>query len=191
VAVAGSYYPGYSAGLQGYAMWLDAVWMGIVHTRDLNRPEVKTVAETLDDLVKTGMVSRRPIVNGYQYALTLQAMPYFYDSNLYGNNPDHLPYLCYSTIVPQRILWKQHIHFERAPRDRKAMPVFRASFQWTTSPAAAWARDPVIQAHSVVLAPTGSPTTGKFTYFGNSWHLVHIYNRGWMMPATVRELGAI
>ncbi len=75
------------------------------------------------------MLQSSNTADGRRYFLTMRAMPYYFDRNDLGHNPERAPYLCYSTVVPQRVTWTQPVHVERdgsAPGNRQ---VFRAAFE--------------------------------------------------------------
>ncbi len=48
--------------------------------------------------------------NGIRYNLTERAFPYYFEGNDFGDNPDHLSYLCYSRLVPDRVVSSQAVH---------------------------------------------------------------------------------
>jgi hypothetical protein len=128
----------------------------------------------LDELARIGMLKKESGWSAERYRLTARAIPYFFAESQHGNNPEALPYLCYSTIVPQRIVWTEAVRTERigvVPRDAH---VFEAAFEWTASPIAAWANDAVLRAHSVVLSPTRSPSVATFVQDGRNWNLAKL-----------------
>lgn len=179
---AGTYYPGYTASVQNYAEFLDAIWRGRIDDGEMKDPATTEVARVLDHLTAAGLLTRQVRVGRIDYGLTPNAFPYYYGSEEYGNNHDSLPYLCYSTVVPTRIAWIARI----APpswRRRSKAQWYRASFEWKASEPAAWARDPFLRAHSVTLAPLSSPTTVMLVFARGTWSVLNIYDRGWMLPA--------
>jgi hypothetical protein len=95
-------------------------------------------------------------------------MHYYYDENDSAGNPLHLPYLCYSTIIPDNVVWTQPVHLER-DAGAANVEVFRTSFTWHASENASWAADPVILSHSVVLPPDKSPVFAKFIRPEHDW----------------------
>lgn len=183
VPVGASYYPGYTASIQSYHMWLDAIWAGIIRDSDLRDPQARQVQSVLDALVHEGLLTRTRAGTALHYYLKPGAVPYFFGSHSYGNNNDSLSYLCYSSIVPSRILWTDRAHIERYGPRRIPRLTFHATFEWTPTPPAAWAQNPVLQSHSIVLPPTTTPTTARFERFGDTWYVVNIYSRGLMLPA--------
>ena len=182
VPVGASYYPGYTASIQSYHLWLDAIWAGIIRDRDLRDPQARQVQAVLDALVDEGLLRRTRVQTAFHYYLKPNAVPYFYGSQMYGNNHDSLSYLCYSSIVPSRILWADNIHTERYGPRRIPRPTFHATFEWTPTAPAGWAQNPILQSHSIILAPTTTPTIARFERFGDTWYLVNIYSRGLMLP---------
>jgi hypothetical protein len=118
------------------------------------------------------MLIRRRTPLGFRYHLTPRAVPYYFASNDYGNNPDDVPYLCYSTMVPLRVTWNQPVHIERGA-DGSPVRVFRAGFEWRASPDASWA-DAMLRSHGVLLAPTQSPVVAKFVDWKGAWYIENI-----------------
>ncbi|MGZ3526652.1 MAG: hypothetical protein ACXVAO_03010, partial [Vulcanimicrobiaceae bacterium] len=59
VAIAGTYYPGYVASLQGYAEYLDAIWRGRIEADDVQKPRVREVFEVLNHLAKVALLVRK------------------------------------------------------------------------------------------------------------------------------------
>ncbi|HET6896323.1 MAG TPA: hypothetical protein VFH72_13140 [Candidatus Baltobacteraceae bacterium] len=185
VVVAGTYYPGYIASRQSYEETWDAIWRGRILTAETAKLPVKPVYEVLNHLVEAGLLKRTRSSSSYDYYLKYAALPYYYDTSWFGNNKGDMQYLCYSKIVPDRILWVEHT---RRPSDWSGPAQwYRASFTWKASAPAAWARDPFLRAHSVILAPLKSPTTAKMFYIDKTWHVVNIYDRTWMMPKVARS----
>lgn len=183
VAVAGTYYPGYIASLQGYAEFLDAIWRGRIPAGDVQKPRVAPVFRVLNHLVQAGLLDRKRTSTGFDYYLTEQALQYYYASSLYQDNRGNMQYLCYSKIVPEQIIWSQRI-----PRPPDWVPSkaqwYRVVFRWKTSALARWASaDPFLRSHSIVLSPLKSPTAARMFYLRNAWHLVNIYDGNWMLPA--------
>lgn len=180
VAVAGTYYPGYIASRQTYEETWDAIWRGRILVADATKHGVKPVYDVLNHLVKAGLLRRVRAASYYDYYLTYEALPYYYDTSWFDNNRGDMQYLCYSKIVPNRIVWSQRI---RRPSDWSGPAQwYRASFTWTASTPLAWARDPFLRSHSVILAPLKSPTIAKMFYLDKTWHVVNIYDKTWMMP---------
>ena len=171
VPVAGTYYPGSSAEFVEENTWLRPVWLGSVRTSDLLRPETRAIYRVLNKLVKAGMVEKNRTPGGFRYHLTMRALPYYFDDNALGNNPDHIPYLCYSKIVPQRVIWNQPIHLEQSRDNVGRIEVFRVAFSWTSSPVGSWSADADLRSRSVILAPVASPTIVKFIKSGKTWEI--------------------
>ncbi len=166
--LAGVFYRGYSTEYISEIKWLPAQWIGIVHLKDLRDPEVRASYTVLSELVRAHMVERTTVLGGFRYHLTMRALDYYWERTQYHNNPGGEPYLCYSTIVPQRVLWNQPVHTER-DRDGHPIQTFRAAFEWRASPIAEWANDPMLRSHSVILAPMFSPTIAKFVNVDGDW----------------------
>ena len=174
VAVAGTYYPGTSVTLSEQGVWLPAQWLGRVRTRDLARPDVRTISAVLNELARAGMVVAENARGSTRYHLTAAAQPFFYDENDYGNNPDHVPYLCYSTMVPQRVLSIDAARRGRLRYGSHDEDLFHATFAWTPSPIAAWANDAFLRSHSVELGPAESPVTATFAKRHGAWALAEL-----------------
>lgn len=181
VPVRGTYYPGYTASMQNYAEWLDAIWRGHIEKSDLRNPQAADVVATLDHLAASGLLRKTNTQSRYDYYLTPRALAYYYGSSTFENNRDSLPYLCFSTIVPERIDWIAPASPPPYAR-RRHTQWYRLEFSWKPSSPPAWA-DAFIRAHSVVLAPLTSPTAAKVVFRDGQWDLMNIYDRGWMLPA--------
>jgi hypothetical protein len=175
--------PGESVEMQEPGTWIPAMWIGGIRTGASPKAgEVRSIAGVLDALVRAGLVARTGLRGRYRYHLTAKSLPYYFDQNQYGNNPDHLPYLCYSFVVPQAVVWSGPLH---EANDGEARPVFGAEFAWRPSARAAWADDPVIRAHSVVLAPGQSPLLARVGRWGREWHVERIYLQSSSMPTVI------
>ena len=184
VKAGGTYYPGYTATLATYVEFLDAIWRGRVENGDLHKPDALAVYNVLNHLVEADMLVRTSRAAGFDYYLTWNSIPYFYASNSYNDNHGSLPYFCYSTIVPERILWVGPTLPTRNERIRRGH-LFRVSFSWKPSAPASWADDGFLRSHSVILAPTHNPITAKLFYFDGQWWLLSMYDGTWMFPKLV------
>lgn len=178
VPVSGTYYPGYAASIQNYGEWLDALWRGRISREDLRLSQARDVFAVLNRLTREHLLTRAVDPAGYSYFMTTRALRYYYGSSQFKNNRDSLPYLCYSTIVPQRIDWL------RIADSRQS---YVAEFSWAPSTSPGWANDPLLRSHSVVLAPLTSPTTARVSYRDGTWYLANIYDLGWMLPRLERR----
>lgn len=165
VPVAGTFYPGYSLRLNDETSWIKPLWLGSATRSDLLEPQARAAKAALDALVRVGMIERLKVSRGYHYRLTVAAMNYYYDENQFGNNPDRVPYLCSSTLIPDRIDWH-----ENTGKD-----VFRVAFSWHTSEEPEWAKDTNVRAYSVIMGPARSPALAKFVYRDDEWQIVNIY----------------
>lgn len=187
VPVANTYYPGFSASAPTYAEFLDAIWRGRISTKDLRRSDARTVSAVLTHLVLAGLLSSEKTPNGVNYFLRPQAFPYYFGSSVYKNNRDSLQYLCYSRIVPDKIVWSQPILAPPVSRHASKVQWYRVVFTWKPSTPAAWASDPFLRAHSIVLSPTSSPTAARMYYNNDGWHVAGIYDHTWMLPKLARD----
>lgn len=143
--VEGSYVPSYSVEFREPDAWLPPLWLGLLPRSAMTTPSGRTAAKVLDALARSGLVAKRYANDGIRYNLTERAVPYYFEGNDFGNNPDHLSYLCYSRLVPDRVV--------------SSRTAGRLAFSWHASEDDDWARDAVIQSHSVILAPTRSPAS--------------------------------
>lgn len=168
VPVAASFYPGYTAQYQDERSWLAPLWLGSIRNSDLRSSQARMSFAVLNALGRVGMVQRLTVPGGFHYRLTVAAMPYFYARNDYGNNPDAIPYLCYSTIVPGSVLWTDSIKGNERHR------VFHAAFTWHASSPAPWADDTFLRAHSVVLIPFSRTILATFEEDGDEWRIVRL-----------------
>jgi hypothetical protein len=177
VPVGGSYYLGYSAEYWQDGVWLRPFWLGRVTTAYLSDANVRLSYDLMNKLMRVGLLERTVVRGGYIYNLTTAAMQYYYEDDAFGNNPEHWPYLCFSRIVPRRVLWI-----------RKLSPhAFRAAFEWETTPAAPWANDAFFRTHSVVLPPWENPVVAIFSNSGGTWHVTSLTTRGAMLPRVVDD----
>ena len=180
VPVAGTYYPGYSIEASDERAWLKALWIGVVRADAMSRPDVRATYDVLDQLGQAGLVVKRRFPQGFFYHLTMRAMPYYFDGNDFGNNPDHIPYLCYSRVVPDRVVRNRSVRADRV--GGRTRNVFRAAFHWHASEIAAWAAGPLLRSHGVVLAPTQNPVVTKFVMVQRSWLIETIATTGRPVP---------
>jgi hypothetical protein len=174
VPVAGTYYPGANLVVEEQgngAVWLPVMWIARVSNRQrTRRADVRAAVQVLDELARAGMIARTDGLYGSTYRLTPKAIPYFLSENAHGSDPIAIPYLCYSTIVPQRVVTTEPIYATRLPGGVDAQ-VFHATFTWTASEPAAWARTPYFRSHSVVLGPAENPLTAELVRTGGGWHV--------------------
>lgn len=164
VPVAGTYYPGYSARVQDE----NILWAGSIRRSDLHRSDVRETAAVMNELVRAGMLTGDRSSEYDRYYLTDAALPYYYGGNRYNDNPEHYPYLCYSHIVPQKVVWKEPIHRENGTR------TFHVRFTWKTSAFAAWANDAFLRERSIVLAPRERAMPTQFTECKRGWEIVMV-----------------
>ena len=174
VPVAGTYYPGVSVTLYEEGVWLPALWIGRVRTRDLARADVRTASDVLNELTRVGMVHSERFPGGVRYHLTTAAQPFYYDESDRGNNPDHIPYLCYSTIVPQSVVSTDSVRRGRLRYASHDDDMFHATFKWAPSPVAAWANDAYLRTHSVKLGPAENPVTATFVRRDGEWTIAEL-----------------
>jgi len=181
VPVSGSYVPGYSASVQNYGEWLDALWRGHIERSDLRSAQARDVFAVLNRLTQERLLTRKIKGNGWNYYMTVRALPYYYGSSVFHDNRDSLPYLCYSAIVPQHIDWLMPA--PRRARSADGARWYKMQFSWVPSTAPEWANDTLVRMHSVVLPPLTSPTTASLAYSDGDWYVTNLYDRGWMLPA--------
>jgi hypothetical protein len=174
VAAAGTYYPGTSVTLYEEGVWFPARWLGRVRTRDLARRDVRAISNVLNELARVGMLVRDTSPTVSQYHLAAAAQPFYYDESDYGNNPAHIPYLCYSTIVPQQVLSTDSVRRGRLRYGSHDEDMFHATFAWTPSPIAAWANNAFLRSHSVNLGPTESPVTATLAKRHGEWTIAEL-----------------
>jgi hypothetical protein len=162
----GSFVPDYSVEFSPRDVWLAPLWVGSVPARIRTRPQALLAYQMLNVLVQAGMAKSESTQNGTRYYLTERAFPYYFGGNDFGNNPLHLSYLCYSKIIPDRIIWTAPVRGHLGANMRT-----RVAFSWHESAAATWASDPLTQSHSVILAPTRSPAAVTVSYVQKSWEV--------------------
>jgi hypothetical protein len=157
----GSYVPKFSVEFHERDAWLPPLWLGLLPRSAVKTPDGRTAAELLSALARAGLVERRHVNNGIRYNLTPKAFPYYFEGNDFGDNPDHLSYLCYSRLIVDRVVSSQVVHQFTGASNANAVCV---AFSWHASEDDDWAKDHVIQSHSVVLAPTRSPALITLAY---------------------------
>lgn len=146
---------------------------------------MRATAQVLDELARLDLVQKQRAPGGDVYRLTVRAIPYFYTDNQFGNNVTGASYLCYSSIVPQRVVWNDAIHVERVARDAHEAQVFRAAFEWSPSPAAAWAADPFIRSHSVILSPAPNLVVATLVKHDSEWQVERLHTGEPSLPRVV------
>lgn len=166
--VAGSYYPSYSALYREDGVWLHPYWLGLVYKSQLTEVQVRSVYNVMNALVRVGMLNRTDLHDALLYRMTVKAEPYYYEDNGFGNNPDHLPYLCYSYYEPQRVVEHRRINDG----------LFKVTFQLRQTPPAGWGNDLFLQRHSVVLAPREQALMANLSSAGGRWHVRTLVPQG-------------
>jgi hypothetical protein len=144
-----SYYPGYNATKTEEGVWLQALWVAVIPKRDLGRPPARTVHAILDELTALGLLERIDLRDRLRYHLSARGSRYFYNENRLGDNSEHWPYMCYSRIVPQQVVWQ-------VTRRLNDGVEHVAHVWWRATPPQTWVT-PFLRAHSVVLNPTEEP----------------------------------
>jgi len=172
--LAGVFYPGYSAEYIPEIKWLPAQWIGTVRTKYLAEPEIRASFDVMNELVRAKMLERNAVPGGFRYNLTESALDYYWEHDRYRDNSGGQPYLCYSRIIPERVLWAQPLHVEK-DSDGHPIQVFRAKFTWRPSPDADWANSAALRSHSVVLPPIESPAIAKFVNVDGDWMIQNVY----------------
>lgn len=163
--------PGTSVELTEEGIWIPAAWIGSVR-QGRSTSDVRQIRTVLAALRKAALIQTREVGKSLQYRLTAEGLKYYYDENDYKNNPAHLSYLCYSHIVPVRVVWSSPVKSEQ----------FRAGIAWQASPPAQWASDPVLRAHTVVLSPTSTTVVASFKKQGHQWYLQRLEEPGIGLP---------
>ncbi|MFN2527130.1 MAG: hypothetical protein ABR584_00235 [Candidatus Baltobacteraceae bacterium] len=163
--------PGTSVELTEQGIWIPAAWIGSIR-EGRSTSDVRQIRTVLAALRKAGLLQTREARESLQYRLTPEGLKYYYDENDYKNNPAHLSYLCYSHIVPVRIVWSSPVKAER----------FRAAIAWQPSSPAQWANDPVLRAHTVVLSPTSTIVVASFVKQAHQWYLQKLDEPGIGLP---------
>lgn len=166
VAVAGSYYPDYSIEYRPEGVWLRPYWIGAIFNGQQNEPHIRKVAEVMDALAAVGLVQQQKIRIGHVYRLTPKAIPYYSEDNSYGDNPDHLPFLCYTRIVPTKIE-------SLVSGTGQSLEV---RFSWNETAASQWAND-YLREHSVILPPLSSPVMATLQKDQYGWQVQDLHTR--------------
>jgi hypothetical protein len=141
--------------------WLPAAWVGRIQNGQLTSSTIRAIASVLTRLQDKGLVIRSNSSDGASYYLSARGLQYYYDRDAYGNNPLHLPFLCYSALVPQRIVAIRS-GYER-----------QVAFTWRSS-TAEWGNDRSIESHSVFFQPVQSPAIAKLVRRNGDWVIVSL-----------------
>ena len=173
--VDGYYYPAHSVEYRENGVWLHPYWLGLVHRNKLSDPNVRLTVAVLNALVRAKLVDRALRPQGYLYRVTMAAAPYYFENNSFGNNPDHLPYLCYSRLIPQRVVLSREVRGG----------AYRVEFVWQSGPNAPWSSDPFLRAHSVILPPVASPSSALFSRRHGNWAIERLTTGDAMLPRPV------
>ncbi len=166
----GSLFPSYNSEITESDWYLPPPWLAQA-PRNLKTPDARVARVMLEKLAAAGMVSKETTRDGARYHITMAAFAYLDIRNQRGDNRMERPFLCYSKLVPHRIVWTQPIHYERDGHGPNRVAVFRTAFDWAPSPTAACAKDDFIQSHSVILGPTESPAIAKFVLRNKTWYI--------------------
>jgi hypothetical protein len=164
---AGRYYPGYDATTLDAGAWLQAIWIAVVRKNDA-RPAVHGVQRVLDELTRIGMLDRIDLGDRLRYHLTAHGTAFYYDEDRYGDNTERWPYMCFSRIRPDHIIWR---HAQTAAPG--GAPVERVAFAWTASPPNEWVT-PLLRSRGVVLSPVASPAVATLVRAGDRWTVAKI-----------------
>jgi hypothetical protein len=108
----------------------------------------------LDELTRTGMLTRRDIPAAVRYTLTREGARYYYERDVLGNNSEAWPYLCFSRLRARNVVWTSRPSAHGG--GRYADVTARVRFSWEPSEDAPWVT-PFVKAHAVELNPTKSP----------------------------------
>jgi hypothetical protein len=170
--VDGSYVPSYSIEYSPRDAWLPPLWLGFLPDWARSTTEGRSTYRLLTALAGADLVEGERGSHGTLYRLTERAAPFYFEGNDFGNNPLHLPYLCYSTIVPDRLT--SSAGKRKGQRDG-ITATFTVRFAWHSHSNAAWAADPVIQHYSVNLAPAQSPAVVEVAKREGTWEVARAY----------------
>jgi hypothetical protein len=161
VPAGGYYYPGYSTSYQKPGVWLPPLWLGVIYDDQRNDADVRASYDVINALISVGMVRVERRSHATFYHLTMNAVPYYFNSNNYGEDPDGIPMLCYSTIVPTKILSTSAV----------VGGSFKATFQWRPSPPAGWAATTFFRTHSIILPPLQETAIATFRKYPWGWSM--------------------
>jgi hypothetical protein len=170
--VDGSYVPSYSIEYSPSDAWLPPLWLGSLPDWARSTTEGRSTYRLLTALARAGLVESERGAHSTLYRLTERGAPFYFEGNDLGNNPLHLPYLCYSAIVPDRLTSSTG---RKKGQSDGVTASFTVRFAWHSDPDAAWAADPVIQHYSVNLAPTQSPAVVEVANRNGWWEVAHAY----------------
>ena len=170
IAASGFYYPSYTIEYRPGGVWLRPLWLGAIFNDQESDPHIRKVAEVMDALTAAGMVEQSAMRRVRIYRLTPKAVPYYSDENSYGDNPEHLPFLCYTRLLPKKVV-------SVAPRPHHMLDV---TFFWSESPPSIWAND-YLRAHSVILPPLANPVTTTLEEDQYGWHIRNLRSHAPML----------
>ncbi len=166
------YYPGYTSEYREEGVWLHPAWLGAIPVDRLSDANVRTAYDVLDALVRAGMVLKVRVPGAFRYRLTMNAMPYYFEDDSFKNNPDRLPYLCYSRILPNRVLRIEDVRPSRT----------RTTFEWRVVAVGAWAPGSYLREHSVILPPISNPSIAVISHSEGSSYVTKLETPAAMLP---------
>lgn len=138
------YVVGESIEFEPNGVWLPPAWLGYVPAHRRLDGEERKILSVMRMLEARGLVKETKERRGTWYALTPNAIRYYYSENFYGNNPLHQSFLCYSKIAVTRV-----------DMERKHG---RARVSWEVRAFGSWA-DAQMRSVAIVLGPQLSPVT--------------------------------
>jgi hypothetical protein len=176
VRVMASFYPGFSAEYLENGVWLHPFWLGEIDASDLRARDVRTTFNVLNAMVAAGLLDRTSRKGSYYYRVTLKGKNYYYDGNQVGENPDHLPYMCYSRLALDRIV--------AASRSGNEI---HATFRVRIDRIAEWSDNPVLRSNRVELPPADSVEQAVLRRSNADWQVLSIRSASPMLPRFTRR----
>jgi hypothetical protein len=172
VPVARTYYPGSDFSVYQEGVIAQPYWLGRMSRRAMATRDGREVLAMLDRLSRAGLVARDSSRGAATtFWVTRAGAPFVDSADSYADNREAYPYLCFSKIVPTTIVQQKALPDEPATAHSPERERFSVTFDWTASAPAAWANDPYIRSHSVILAPTTSPAVATLVKIGDEWVL--------------------
>jgi len=162
-----SYYPGTDFSFYQEGVIAQPYWVGRMSPRAAASPAGREVRAVLDRLSNAGLVVRDAWHGTTWFSLTRAGAAYEWSADRLDDDREGFPYLCFSKVVPTTIVQEKVLPDEPATARSPARAAVSVTFDWTASAPAAWANDPYLRSHSVILAPTTSPATATLVKDGN------------------------
>jgi hypothetical protein len=129
--------------------------LGFLPRSAINTSNGRTAAEALNAVARSGLTEKRYMQNGIRYNMTERAFSYYFAK---ATTSETILTICHTSAIHGSYRIELFPVKQVTINQRKeCADAVRVAFNWQPSEHDAWAKDPVIQSHSVVLALIRSP----------------------------------